>query len=171
MIFYVGLLVDKTTFLMTYASEILAVVIFLQCVKLWKVSDRLEKLDFSDFQRVPPLNLWLRNSQKNKRKIKRGDPLKIRKIKFFQPKWNFSQLHTLQKYYHSQNFRVIWWIGALGFQDSPTWGQDEQALLRAIFKNFSIKQIFCTLYLHVYCLESFNREGIFWAVRLGLNLN
>ena len=29
-----------------------------------------------------------------------------------------------------------------------------------IFKNFSIKQIFCNLYLYVYCLESFNREGI-----------
>ena len=25
--------------------------------------------------------------------------------------------------------------------------------------------------LHVYCLKSFNREGIFCVVRLGLNLN
>ena len=54
--FGLGGSVHLNGFQTSYASEILAVVIFLQCVKLWKVSDRLEKLDFSDFQRVPPLN-------------------------------------------------------------------------------------------------------------------
>ena len=33
-IFYVGLLVIKTTFPMSYPAEILVVVMFLQCVKL-----------------------------------------------------------------------------------------------------------------------------------------
>ena len=52
-------------------------------------------------------NLWLRNSQKNKGKIQRGDPMKIWNIKFLQSIWNFSQLHTLEKYDHSQNFIKI----------------------------------------------------------------
>ena len=41
-----------------------------------------EKLNFSDFQRVPSLNFWLRNSQITKRKIQRGDLWKSEKSSF-----------------------------------------------------------------------------------------
>ena len=107
-------------FLSYIHSSFFARVIFLQCVKLWKVSDRLERLDLSDFTRVPPLNIRLRNSKLIKGKIQRGDPLKIWKIKFLQSIWNFSQLHTLQKYDHSQDFRSIAHLEVILITNNPT---------------------------------------------------
>ena len=81
--FLMSVIVEHWQQFSTYFYKIVSVVLFFQCVKLWKVSDQSEKLDFSDFQRVPPLNLWLRNSQKKtKEKFKEGTLWKSEKSSF-----------------------------------------------------------------------------------------